>query len=305
MGDPTPGNTKRIGYFDDKNGMWFEQQGDGTIAIGRRSYTTGTAVDTIITQDDWNILTLKDLDPQKNPYPELDLTQSMIYVFDFEWLGVGSVLFGVVIGRTIYYVHEIEHSNINPGVYMTTPNLPIRWEIESDGTDDGGSMECICATVISEGGRDDTSITRYFTTGTTAVTATAADTFYALLGFRLKTTHLDNIVRFVTGSIISVGNDDFEWVLMLNPTVAGTFTYGDAANSALQVAVGATANTITGGTYLNGAWSLDSTPVVAIPEARYYLGSEIDGTRDEVVLAVRSLSTNATFHAGITVSEGA
>lgn len=64
----------------------------------------------------------------------VDPTKSQIFVFDFEWLGVGRVRTGLVVDGKIYYFHYFSHANVTNVVYMSTPNLPLRYELENDGT---------------------------------------------------------------------------------------------------------------------------------------------------------------------------
>jgi len=49
------GTNKRIGLFDDNNGIFFLQSGDGTKAIVLRSNVSGSVYDETVTQNDWNI----------------------------------------------------------------------------------------------------------------------------------------------------------------------------------------------------------------------------------------------------------
>ena len=53
--DVRENTTKKIGYFDDRNGVFVQQEGDGTISVVRRSYNTGIASDTVVNQSDWNL----------------------------------------------------------------------------------------------------------------------------------------------------------------------------------------------------------------------------------------------------------
>lgn len=47
---------KRIGYFDDRNGVFLQLAGDGTLSFVQRSYVTGATVDaTPVTQSNWNV----------------------------------------------------------------------------------------------------------------------------------------------------------------------------------------------------------------------------------------------------------
>ena len=48
------GTNKRIGLFDDYNGIFFQQSGDGTLALVLRNDVSGTVHDQIITQNNWS-----------------------------------------------------------------------------------------------------------------------------------------------------------------------------------------------------------------------------------------------------------
>jgi len=267
----TPGSAsgtvvKRIGYFDDNNGVFLQVDADG-IHFVLRTYTTGSAVDTKVSQSSWNLNRLNGTETSadylvdtvqglKSPNPyTIDITKAQIIVFDLEWLGVGSVRCGFVVDGSPIYVHQFNHANNNTGVYMTTPNLPIRYEIASSESGVAGELECICSTVISEGGLEETGLFRTLSTAGTHCDANAADTVYAIIGTKLKSTHLDQIYRIKKITMLEEGKADFEWLLLLNPTVAGTFSYSDVSNSPIQAAYGATANTVTGGTPIGGGFS--------------------------------------------------
>lgn len=301
LGDPATGHIKRFGYFDSNNGVFFEQTINGLYAV-IRSNRSGTPTDAKVHSSAWNIDTL---DGTGESNKTLDTSKSNIYFFDMEWLGVGEVRFGAVIGGAPLYVHQAQHANKETGVYMTTPNLPLRYEIMHDGTGAAASIEVICNTVISEGGQEVTGITRSVSTGGTHLSASSADTVYAMLGIRLKSTHLDSVVRLLNYSVIAETNDDFEWSIILNPTIAGTFTYSDETNSAIQTAKGATANTVTGGTLLDCGFGKSGQASGGITDTIRYLGASIDGTRDTIVLCIRPLQNNAVLQGVLTWKESA
>lgn len=123
---------------------------------------------------------------------------------------VGSVRFGFVINGKLHYCHLQAHSNILDAPYFSSPNQPIRYSIENDGTGAASTLECICSTVISEGGEDETGILRSISSGATALAASVSGTVYAFAGIRLKDTHLDNVVRLKSFSMLATSNDDFE-----------------------------------------------------------------------------------------------
>ena len=288
-----------MGMFDDQNGIFLTMD-DTTAKFVRRSYVTGSAVDTEVTQTNWSE------DPMDGTGPSgvtLDFTKTQILVFDLEWLGVGTVRVGFDVNGVIIVAHKFHNANTSDVVYMSTPNLPLRYQIENDGTGAATTMDHICSTVESEGGTQDLGTLRYKSTDGTHMNANTADTHYAVIGIRLKTTALDGIVKLVTESMISETNDDFEWSIRFNPTVAGTFTFADETNSIVQTGIGDTTNTVTGGTYFYGGMGKSSSEIQAPLKNAIRLGAAIDGTRDEIYLCVRPLSANADYEACLTWQE--
>jgi len=289
------GITREMVYFDGKNGI-FLRINDSEIKLVKRSYVTGSMVDTEYAKVDWSL------------YPEVYMApeKSIILTMDFEWLGVGSIRFGFVNNGIPEYVHQVNHANIESGVYMTTPNLPIRYSIENDGNGPDATMECICSSVSSEGGADLVGGTRMLFNAT-HVDANAAGTTYAIIGYRLKPTHLDNVVKILTASVANVQSGGFRWGLYLNPSVGDTFTYNDVANTPVQVAYGATANTITGGTPVYGdvvyagGGNAGGNGRSSITDL-LYVGSFIDGTPDTMVLGVTPLSANEDIYGTLNLS---
>jgi hypothetical protein len=305
--DVGDGITKRVGYFDDNNGLFLENVGvlgssgsTQTLQVVRRSKVTGSVVDTAVTQTNWNI------DPMDGTGPsgvELDISTSQILLIDLEWLGVGRVRMGFVIDGAIYHVHEFLNANNLSTVYMSTPNLPVRYELENDGSGGADTLAAICCSVISEGGQEETGIDRSASTGNTHIDANAADTKYAVLGLRLKASYIGTTVLLKRFTMLAETNDDFEWSVMWNPTVAGTFAYADQPNSACQAAFGATANTVSGGTLLDSGYG-NAASALALPlNNALILGSTISGTVDELVLCARPISSNADIQATLTWRE--
>ena len=296
------GITARIGIFDDNNGLYFEIDGTEGLRVCRRSKVSGEVVDMKIENENFNLG--ENLEGRSYRGYNFDYTKSQIYVIDFESLQVGSVRFGLVADGQIIYVHQMNHANILDAAYFSTPNLPLRYELVNDGTGGVATMEAICSTVISEGGSQETGITRYMGTET-HIDANSTAATYACIGVRLKAANLDSVVKIAATTLINIAatTQDFEWKLILNPTVAGTFTYGDLTNSAVQVAYGATANTVTEGTVIAGGFAQGNETTAALINSLYYLGATIAGTPDSMVLCVRPLSTNEDIHAGLTIKE--
>lgn len=308
------GVTKRIGVFDGiggdymtaNNGIFFEVAGttlSWNIAKG------GSTVQSIA-QANWNVDTLDgsgDAGNQSGIALNTDGTQ--IAIIDYEWLGVGRVRVGFVIDGIIQYVHYFNHANDDTfdAVYMSTPNLPCRYDVESDGSG-GGSLDHICSSVMSEGGIEETGILRSVDCGTTELSASNAGTTYAVKGIRLKTAYNDVTVIPEFFSMINEATDDLRWSICLNPTIAGTFTYSDVANSAIQEATGVTANTISDeGLVIDSGYAVAGNKAGGGADRKLVtslrIGSKIDGTMDEVVLCVTPLTGGADILGSLTFRE--
>jgi len=184
------GVTSRIGYFDDNNGCFF-QLSEGQFSVVVRSNATGTPVDTVVPSSEFNGDQIPDSNGITIEELNLDWTKTQIFAISYEWLGVGSVIFSVFQDATEYILHVNHHANRLEEVYTSTPNLPIRYELSTTADSVASSMVHICSSVISEGGSDDTGIVRSATTGGTQLDVALADTYYPMIGIRLKSTHLD------------------------------------------------------------------------------------------------------------------
>lgn len=299
------GITRSYGTYDDNNGIFFRDN-EGTLEMVVRSFASGAAVDNAVAQSSWN---LDKLDGTGSSGVTFDNTKSQIFTLDYEWLGVGRVRVGFVINGITIYVHEFLHANVLDEVFMSTPDLPLRIEIENDGTGVASETEHICATVISEGGVINTGAIRYASTAGTPVGAATAGTIYAILGLRLKSTALACTSKMADISIYNSTGVDYEWLLILNPTVAGTFTYADETSSCMQVALGATANTVTGGTLMIGgfvkssAQGQGSISIFNALDNAIRLGAALDDTPDTFVLCARPLSNNASIEGSMSWRE--
>ena len=293
------GITKEVGYFDDDNGIFFRVDGTN-ISIVIKSNVTGTPVDTVINQGSWNIDNFDGTGPSKVTF---DITKTQILLIDFEWLGVGRVRVGTVVDGKIYYAHAFNNANNLETVYMSKPNLPIRYSIKNDGTGPDSSMDTICACVSTEGGEDITGILRSVNTGNGGVSVTSSN-FRAILGIRKKTTEVDSIINIERISLMSqTANDQFRWELVLNPTISNTFAYSPVTLSGVEFAIGGSNNTVTGGYTLDSGFIKDfSSESVPIANA-YQLGNTIAGVRDEIVLCVYNITSNATIHGALTYRE--
>jgi len=300
------GITSRIGLFDGNNGILFSYEG-GTMNAVVRSNTSGTPADDKVAQSSWNI---DKMDGTGASGITLDFTKTLIMLIDMEWLGVGRVRVGFVAAGAPIYCHQFLHSNVNSLVYMSTPNLPVRYSIANDGTGLATTMQHICSSVVSEGGQQENGIVVGISNDTTEVTATNADTIYALKGIRLNASYLDHTVKVLRTTVLMTAAGVFEWLLIFNPTVAGTFAYSQVTNTAIDEATGVSTNTVTGGTVIasdygasTGSGGNASGGSGDAIDNALKLGSAINGTQDTIVLCVRATTSGRTFLGGLTVKQ--
>lgn len=309
LGTPTLGVTREIGIGDDNNGL-FLRTVDDEVYFTIRSYSSGSPVNTDVAQTNWS-------DPFDGTGPSgitIDWTKTQILSIDFEWLGVGTVRFSFVIDGKMYLAYIAKHANNLDVVYMSKPNLPLRYSIESTATgasEELVSLEHICSSIISEGGSEELGLIRSISTGGVPVDAAAVGTTYAILGLRLKSSYIGSVIKVLKADIqIQTSNDSGEWSLLLKPTVAGTFTYNDITNSPLQVAKGATANTISGGTIISIGFAESSSGDTGkggtsseIKTSRY-IGATIDGASETVVLCwTPKVGSNQSIEGALTWRE--
>jgi hypothetical protein len=184
---------------------------------------------------------------------------------------------GFVIDGKVYYCHEFNHANSVTNVYMSTPNLPVRYEIENDGNGGAAVLSHICSSVMSEGGLQKLGILRH--QDSDELSLSSAGTRYVVMAGRLKSTHLGLSVDLENISTLCPGtNDSGHWELVLGGTPSAALTFNGLTNSGLEVALGNGTITHSGGTEIDGSYvSTQQAAVFNTPNAAR-LGSLIDGT---------------------------
>lgn len=146
------GCTRRMGFFDDSDGVFFSYEGTGAEIVVRNS-TSGGVVETHIPQEDWNVDRLNGEGGSFNISGKtLDISKAQVMVIDFQWLGAGRVRFGFNIDGGTIVCHEVNHANIVSNPYMRTGTLPLSFEMENiAGTASPSYMYTISAAVKCEG----------------------------------------------------------------------------------------------------------------------------------------------------------
>lgn len=204
--------TSRIGYFDDNNGMFFEYS-NNTMYVVLRSNTTGSPVDTKVSQQYWNVDNMNGNGPFRI---NIDFSKYLIYTINFSWLGAGVVEMGVYYAGVHYIVHRFRNDNIIVP-YTVTPNLPGRFEIISTSNTDGsGSLKESCISINSETAQS--LIGQTFSIGTTSARTVDDEEGY-IMAIKLVDNKRQNVI-LKTASLICTTKGDVEYkiYLVLSPS---------------------------------------------------------------------------------------
>jgi hypothetical protein len=241
LGLSQEGTTRLIGYGDGKNGVFFGCDGGGHFVL-LRTNITGTPSDArkVYTQD-WNI---DSLDGTGRSGITFDPESAQIFAMDMEWLGVGRVRMGLVIGGRFIYVHEFFNANSNPTTYMTTANLPVRYEIRNDTNVAASStLKHICSQVVSEGGIQDTAAYPFGTEVTDVEIPAGAENAIVVFAARHSPTFngIENRIKWLPlgYETLPLGGRLVTRILY-NPTLVGGTWNSIDPNSAIEGNVGVT-----------------------------------------------------------------
>ena len=285
---------QKVGFFDGNNGIFFYADGT-TLKIVRRTYTSGSAVDTEISQSSWNGDTLNGTGASGFT---LDPTKSNILFIDVEWLGVGSVRVGFVINGQLITAHTFNNANSLTTVYMQTANLPIRYEIERAGTLTAGTytLQQICSSCISEGGYSPSGVKQMV--GTTAIAGSrlpTADTFYSIGTIRIRSGRPYAVIIPAGYVVAGLETTDFQVGLFRGVTLAGgsfSYTnYSDNVEYDLTVRELSATGTQLSSNFISGKDSPVATFGDEIP-FDYQIGQTIGGTSEVITLAAKATSNN-------------
>ena len=310
---------KRTGYYDDNNGIFFEQAGDGTLAIVLRSYVTGAVVDRKISQfggvygaadTGWNVdACAGGSGGSKNPSGfTLDIAKTQLVIMDFQWLGVGRIRIGFAHDGEFVLAHTFNGSNDLDVVYMSSPNLPIRCELTNTGTTTGAYFDQICSTVVSEGGYVEAG--QDWAVDSPSLRTIASGATLPVLAIRLKNTFKTYanrmIVRMGNVNVFSSG-ENIKWQLIKLPNQANLTgnTWTDVHTDS-GVQYNATCTAYTDGSPLDNGWVGASTqgsmkaggaPASNVPSAakKNYIVQNYDSTDSEIyVLVATNIGAQST-----------
>ena len=211
---------QRVGYFNDNNGLYVELNGT-ELNFVRRSSVSGSVVNTVVNQSNWNV---DQLDGSGPSGITINPATAQIFWMDIEWLGVGNVRMGFVYNGQFVHCHTFQHANIVTTPYITTANLPLRYEIVNTGTTASGStLKQICSTILSEGGYNLRGRANSIANDiTNPISMATAGTYYPLISLRLRSATPDAIVIPTRISILGISNaTEYNWRIVSGGATTG------------------------------------------------------------------------------------
>lgn len=238
---------KRVGYFDAGDGMYLEVSGSN--AIDTQFVVRNNSNETRISRATW-------IDPVDGTGPSgvsLDWTKTQLMFIDFQWLGVGRIRFGFVHDGCFITANEVFNSNRLDTVYIRNPALPVRAEISVASPAAEGApltMDLICATVISEGGYNETGIDHSIVSSIRTTAAVLGTTMPVLCIALTPTFHGQPnrmLVRLVAASVFAIDHNLSFTILRvpsISDIVGGTWVAHNENSSGVQYNTSATSITI-------------------------------------------------------------
>lgn len=314
LGQSQSGVTRRVGYYNDTDGVFFEQS-NGFLYTGLRSSSSGITIDTLTTQSNWNI---DRLDGSYNNYNSsgflLDTSKIQILFFDFQWLGAGKIRYGFDLDGKIVVANQILNANNISTTYMSSGTLPLRHEILLTSNISGtASLRQVCSTVISGGGETNLSRQRIAAMGNTSRTITSG-VRTALMSVRLKSLSSGKINRNIvypdSFEILTTSNNQIyvELVLQrsnLNETnLGGSPTWNSITGSTVEYSTNGTI--VSGGVIIGNGYisSIRRTNFIDLKGADDFICLNSAGTQSDYLhLVVTPIGGNSTMYGSISFRE--
>ena len=253
FGTPTTGIRRRFGLFDDLNGFFFEDSGDGTYRCVLRRNTSGGIVEESFARDDWTVDKLDGTGPSGITADPLAIQQMSI---EYEWYGAGMIEWNFVIDNNKYPIHRIYHANRHDHTWAAKAALPVRVELENTGGTAGthtfyqGSHSFSTEASTEILGRQNS-----IATAITGKSTGTANVFRPMVAIRLKSTALDSVVIPDEFSAATLDNTNIFVRAVELPTITGGTWVSMGNESGVEYNI--TATSYTGGnilstTFVNG-----------------------------------------------------
>lgn len=267
FGSALANQVNRVGFFDDCNGVFFEQNGNVTTAnpfgmcVVARSDIGGIINEIRTTSDQWNG------DPRL--IETINWSRIQMVWIEYAWYGAGVIRFGVTVNGEQLLLHSQAFGNRSnqTTAWARTGNLPVRYEQRNTGTTTAtNDMIHYGVSVLVEGGQDDQRGFTYsygMALGTPRRTVAAATNRFPVLSIRNRV--MGTIEATQAGGAIQAGATTTSMTVAGTPWTAnqwrGRFVHFPALNLTARITANTT-NSLTFADVVTGG-ALSSAPAAA------------------------------------------
>jgi hypothetical protein len=303
FGTPTTGIRRRFGLFDDLNGFFFEDSGDGTYrCVLRRNSALGVIDEESFTRDEWNVDKLDGTGPSGIT---ADPTAIQHMSIEYEWYGAGMIEWNFIIDNNKFPIHRIFHANRHPHTWAAKAALPVRIELENiGGTAGTHTFYQGSHSFSTEGTTELLGRQNSISSPITGRTLSTANTFYPLVAIRLKSTALDSVVIPDEFSAATLDNTDIFIRVIELPTVTGGTWVSFGSESAVEynlTATGFTGGSVLSTTFVNGTGQGNAYtfPERSITQLLRNTTTTLGDTSGNFLIAVASVGSNKAGFASL------
>lgn len=238
---PTTGVRRRFGVFDEFNGAFFEDGGDGNYYVVCRRNSSSGVIETKIPRFNWNIDKLDGTGPTGIV---ADPTKMQLMVIEYEWYGTGQVEFKFIIDNNAIAIHRFNHANISETAWSSTPFLPVRAEITNFGGVPGPHSFYVGSTsVLAEGDVGPIGIEYNVASPITGKSAGQSNNFVPVISIRMQSDKLDSCIIPVDFQAATLDNTGLFYRIVLNSVLTNAVWNPVGNNSFCEYDIAATAQT--------------------------------------------------------------
>lgn len=289
------GLVRRIGMFDDDDGVFFEMY-DSEFNVVIRNGLTG--LEEKYERAAWNGDRLDGTGGDNNlSGVTLDPLKVSIWWVDFQYLGAGAVRFGTFVNGVPYVCHTVGHYNELVKMWAANPCLPFRAEqTNHSATGSSSEMHVFCA-VIQNQGYPEVPRDSYGISNVKTITSTS---FAPVISFRpTQTTSAgrDNRSRIVPRMFINMSEGG---TVELQMTIGDVLTGATFANTIKGCEYDTVATASTGGDILgasfctnNSQQAVDVTDLFDINRDGVFRYADIT-TTPHITISARLLSAGSS-----------
>lgn len=300
---PVNGIRRRFGLFDDNDGAYFEDGGDGTYYCCIRNSDGLTPTLERIPRSQWNGDKLDGTGV--SGIVASPTAQHMINI-EYEWYGSGQVIFSYTIDGTPHIIHTFNHANRLQNPWSRTPFLPIRVELTNvTGAPGTHYLYQGSNSLISEGtpeklGTSENITNSGISTNIVYKTLTNANEFYPMLSIKLKPTDLQGIVLPTFFQTATIDNAGLGYKLIRNATLVGAaftdhpdpdaFTQFDISSTSFSGGIVVDSGYVVGG---GGGTGVSINEKVGMQLGRVGIGTTVVSDTLTLAVAYMAKSNNA------------